>query len=94
MTDPATHAEMRDNGTESARRANVDSMIEELAVEAAVDNAIRQRALNNGRVLLTAEDAAMRRFLIKTLQAPPAPDIRSEVARLVTLETALERVGR
>ena len=85
---PATN--QRDNGTAAAQRVQVDDTIDALAVEAAVANAVRQRALNYGRVMLMPEDLALQRLVVALMQRPHAMDSRTEIARLTSLRQMAE----
>ena len=83
-----------DNGTMSAQRANIDAMLDDLALEASIENAVIQRARNAGRLMLMPEDVAMRKALMRLATSRSLGDVRSEVARLSALDSAVEKFSQ
>lgn len=91
---PTAANDRPDSLTEAARRATLEETLDSLAVEAAITNAISQRARNLGRIALLPEDVAMMRLMRRITMGPAALDSRSEVARLTALEAMVERGAR
>jgi len=80
-----------DTISDAARRASLEDVMDTLLVEAAIANAVNQRARNAGRIALLPEDIAMVRLLRRLMLGACAPESRTEVARLVALEAMAER---
>ncbi len=72
--------------TAAARRENTLNYLDELAVEAAIANAVRQRAMNQGRTLLTAQDVALQRVMSALVEIEPLPTAKADVERLMRFE--------
>lgn len=73
----------------AARRENTLNYLDELAVEASIANAVRQRAMNQGRALLTAQDVALQRVMLALVDVDTLPTAKSDVERLMQFEALL-----